>query len=270
VQELVQETTQEIPETPETVETPKDKLRVYRIDGHDYPSVTSIISYVFGMPPEMMTWVARNSALRALREQRAAKKAGKKITQKQLVELALTERHRLLKESQLKGTTVHTLIEKFYTNGEEPQTIEKKYQGYWNSFKRFKEFFHVVPILQETVVYSHKYKFAGRMDFYGTLQRQGQKKRVLIDFKTSNFLKSEYGLQLAAYKHCLETMGYPVDETYILHLRSHGFYEFVKFDEPLERFVWARKLFSWKANLEKPEFELAWTPEEAISKLKTA
>lgn len=258
----------------QTLETPvatshKEKLRAYRIDGHDYPSVTSVISYVFGMPPEMANWVAKNSALRALREQRAAKKAGKRITQDQLVKLAMTERWRLLKDSQLKGTTLHTWAEKYYTNGETPTEIPKEYQGYWNSFVRFNEFFKLKAILQETVVHSDKFKFAGRMDFYGTLNHQGEEKRVLVDFKTSNFLASHYGLQLAAYKHCLEQMGYPVDECYILHLRSHGFYEFVKFDDDLEDFLSIRKIFDWKKKREQPEFELAWTPEEAITKLKT-
>lgn len=246
----------------------KEKLRAYRIDGHDYPSVTSIISYVFGMPPEMMGWVAKNSILRALREQRAGLKVGKKLTQKDLVAIGSTERHRLLKEAQLKGTTVHTWAENFYTNGETPIDISKEYKGYWDSFQRFNEYFRLTAILQETVVYSHEYRFAGRMDFYGVLNHQGVEKRVLVDFKTSNFLRSDYGLQLAGYKHCLESMGYPVDECYILHLRSHGMYEFVRFDDKLEDFISVRRLFDWKKQREQPEFELAWSPTEAIEKLK--
>jgi hypothetical protein len=221
------------------------------------------------MPPEMMNWVAKNSILRALREQRAALKAGKKLTQKELVAIGSTERHRLLKEAQLKGTTIHTWAERYYNTHESPTEIPKEYKGYWDSFERFNAYFKLTPLLQETVVYSHEYKFAGRMDFYGTLSQQGENKRVLVDFKTSNFLRSDYGLQLAAYKHCLESMGYPVDECYILHLCSHGFYEFVKFDDPLENFLDARRLFDWKKQREQPEFELAWTLEEAITKLKT-
>ena len=253
-----------MPPKEKTSTLPSEKLRAYQIDGHIYPSVTSVLSYTFGMPMEMANWIAKNSALRALREQRAAKKAGKKLTQDALVKIAMTERFRLLKESQIKGTTLHTWVEQFYTTGQSPKEIGKAYQGYWNSFLRFNEFFPMTPILQEKVVFSHEYKFAGRMDFYGILNHQGQEKRVLVDFKTSNFLRSDYGLQLAAYKHCLETMGYPVDETYILHLRSHGFYEFVKFDEPLETFLNARKLFSWKVKRDNPEFEMAATPDEYI------
>jgi hypothetical protein len=248
----------------------KEKLRAYRVEGHDYPSVTSVISYVFGMPEEMMNWVAKNSILRALREQRAGLKAGKKLTQKELVAIGSTERHRLLKEAQLKGTTVHTWAEKYYTNGENPQDIPKEYKGYWDSFQRFNEYFKLEPILQETVVYSHECRFAGRMDFYGTLTHQGQEKRVLVDFKTSNFLRSDYGLQLAAYKHCLESMGYPVDECYILHLCRHGFYEFVKYNDDIEDFVSVRRLFDWKRQREQPEFELALEPKEFIDKIKTA
>lgn len=256
--------------TPPEAATPtKEKLRAYRIDGHDYPSVTSVISYVFGSPPELMGWVAKNSILRALREQRAALKVGKKLTQKVLVEIGCTERHRLLKEAQLKGTTIHTWAEQFYDKGTIPQDVPRGYDGYWKGFEKFNAYFKFIPILQETVVYSHEYKFAGRMDAYGILSHGGTEKRVLVDFKTSNFLRSDYGLQLAAYKHCLESMGYSVDECYILHLRSHGMYEFVKYNDDIEDFISVRRLFDWKKQREQPEFELALTPDEAIEKLKT-
>lgn len=254
------------PKQTETKTPPKEKLRAYKIVdaqgvAHLYPSVTSVISFTFGLPQEMMTWVAKNSALRALREQRLAKKEGRKPTQKELVELAKTERFVLLKQAQDKGVQLHQWIEDYF-NGKTPTEIPKGYQGYWNSFTKWHSYYQIKPVLQEEVVYSHEYKFAGRMDFYGDWNG----KRVLVDWKTSNFLRWDYGLQLAAYKHCLETMGHRVDETYILHLRSHGFYEFVKFDKPFDLFLSARKLFSDKVNDEKPEFELAYSPQEYIEK----
>jgi hypothetical protein len=233
-----------------------NKLRLYPVGETYYPSVTAILSYTLGLNDEMMNWVARNSALRALRENRAALKEGKKKTQKELVDLALTERHRLVGESQLKGTTVHGWVEDFY-NGKMPTDIPKNYQGYWNSFLKFNDYFPLKPLIQEKIVHSDEYKYAGRVDFVGTMTQNGVEKTLLVDFKTSNFLKAEMGLQLTAYKHCLETMGYKIDETYILHLTSGGFYDFVKFDEPLENFLLVRKLFDWKVEKENPEFELA-------------
>lgn len=216
----------------------------------------------------MMDWAAKNALLRALRYQRASIKQGKKPTQKELLEVGLQARHLLLKEAQLKGTTVHTWAEDFYNTGKVPELL-KGYEGYWKSFEKFNTYFNLKPILQETVLYSHEFAFAGRMDFYGILKVGEIEKRVLVDFKTSNMLHWSYGLQLAAYKHCLEQMGYPVDECYILHLRSHGFYEFVEFKEPFELFLKARDLFDAKATFEHPEFELAVEPKEFIQKLKT-
>jgi hypothetical protein len=248
------------------LELPKEKLRAYDIEGHIYPSVTSILSYVFGLPSEMGNWISKHSALRALRELRARTKAGEKPTQELLVKIAQTERHRLLKEAQLKGTTVHTWIEEFF-NGKAPKDIPTEYAGYWKAFEKFYSFYPVEPLSQEEVVFSHPYKFAGRMDFYGTWMRGGELRRVLIDFKTSNFLQSQYGLQLAAYKQCLEETERPVDDCFILKLQSHGRYEFVPFTERFDDFLLARKLFSWKVKMETPEFELAFTPQEAIEVL---
>lgn len=228
-----------------------EKLRAYQIDGHYYPSVTSIISFGLGFPEGMLDWVARNSALRALREKRKSDKEGMKLTQKELVAIAMTERTRLLTEAQDKGKTVHGWIEDYFNSN--PPTNTEKYQGYWDSFKKWHSYFPAIPILQEEVVFDHEYKYAGRIDFYGELNG----KRVLIDFKTSNFLKHEYGIQLTAYKKCLEQMGYPVDACYILRLTSGGFYEFVEFNEPFELFVSVRKFFSWKVSVENPEFDLS-------------
>lgn len=250
-------------------ELKKEKLRAYRVGEHDYPSVTTVLSYVFGLPPEMKKWLSRNASLAVARAQRLAAKEKRKITQKALVEIGIAEPERLLKLAQLKGTTVHKWAEEYYNSKAVPNDIPKDYQGYWNSFLRFNEYFKCTPILQEIVVSADDIKIAGRLDWYGTLLHQGQEKKIIIDFKTSNFLRSDYGLQLAAYKHCLEAMGYPVDECYILHLCSHGFYEFVKYNDDIEDFISVRRLFDWKKQREQPEFELAWTPTEAIEKLKT-
>jgi hypothetical protein len=213
----------------------------------------------------MLNWTARNSALRALREQRKAVKEGRKVTQKELVDLALTERGRMVKESQVKGTTIHTWVEEFY-NGQEPKDIPKNYQGYWNSCVRFNEYFPLKPLVQEQVVYSHEYGYAGRLDFVGTMTQQGVDTLVLVDFKTSNFLKWEYGLQLAAYKECLLKMGHNIDETYILHLRSGGFYDYVKYDDSLQDFLDVKKVFDLKVRKEEPEFELALSPDEYLER----
>lgn len=252
------------------VSKPQEKLRAYKIDGHIYPSVTSVISYVGGLPPEMKDWIARNSALRMWREIKLAAKEGRKPTQKELLELAMDEPRRLLKDSQIKGVTLHKWAEDWFNGLGDPKEIPKEYQGYWNSFTRWTEYFPIKMLLQEEVLFSHKYKYAGRMDLYGTLSHEGKNKRVLVDFKTSN-IRSDYtwGLQLAAYKKCLETMGYPVDECYIMWMRSHGFYEFILYDDPFDHFLKVREAFTDKVKKKNPEFELAFTPEEFISKIKT-
>lgn len=242
------------------------KLRAYKIVdengiAHYYPSVTAILSYV--MPPDLKKWAARNSALRVAREYRAAIKEKRKITQKELVALGLDEPEKMMKASQVRGVAVHKYAEDYFNNAPLDE-VPKELQGYVDSFLKWCQFYPCKVILQEEVLYSHKYKFAGRMDFYGELNGR----KVLIDFKTANFAHPDWGLQLAAYKECLESMGYPVDDTYILHLKSHGFYEFIKFNDAFDLFLDVRKLFAWKVKAENPEFELALTPDDYINQNK--
>lgn len=221
------------------------------------------------MPPDLKKWAARNSALAVARAVRAAKKEGETLTQKELVAIGLYEPYRMMAESQVRGVAVHQYAEDYFNN-KPPEEVPKDLQGYVDSFLKWCEYYPCEAIMQEEVLYSHEFKFAGRMDFYGIMHHEGKEKRVLIDFKTSNFPHPEWGLQLAAYKQCLVDLGFPVDECYILHLKSKGFYEFYKFDDPFSLFLDVRKLFSWKAQAEKPEFELALPPKVFLQKQKPA
>lgn len=251
---------------------PNNTLRAYKVpdeqgNWHAYPSVTSILSYV--MPPDLKKWAAKNSALAVARAQRQAVKDGMKLTQKQLVEIGLYEPFRMMKASQVRGVAVHQFAEDYF-NGITPTPVSEDLQGYVDSFLRWTEFYKCKAILQEEVLFSHKYKFAGRMDFYGTMLHEGKEKRVLIDFKTANFPHSDWGLQLAAYAQCLIDLGFPVDEMYILHLKSKGYYDFLRFDDSFQDFLSLRKVFAWKAKAEKPEFEFALPPDEFLKQQKTA
>lgn len=221
------------------------------------------------MPPDLKKWSAKNSALAVARANRQAIKDGVKLTQKQLVEIGTYEPYRLMKLSQVRGVAVHQYAEDFF-NDLTPTPVIEDLQGYIDGFLKWNEYYKCKAIMQEEVLYSHRFKYAGRMDFYGTMQHEGKEKRVLIDFKTANFPHSDWGLQLAAYKQCLVDLGYPVDETYILHLMSKGYYDFIKFDDKFDDFLSVRKVFAWKARAEKPEFEFALPPKVFLEKQKTA
>jgi hypothetical protein len=157
------------------------------------------------------------------------------------------------------------MIENKIRTGKDPEEIETEYNGYYQAFASFNEDYELEPVLQEVQVWSDKYRFAGRIDFYGVIKKGDFSQRVLIDFKTSNFLKPDMGLQLSAYRHCLEEQGHKVEAMYILHLKKDGTYNLVKYDEDFENFLNVRKVFKWKASHNRPDFYWA-TDEGALQK----
>lgn len=200
------------------------------------------------MSPEIVKWSVKESANAIYRAVADAKKLGEKIpTKKHLLEIGEAERLRLLRMAGKKGTAVHN-----YTLTPSLDAPEE-YQAYYTAFENFVEENPLTPILQERVICSHTFKFAGRFDNYCELWG----KKVLIDYKTSNYLRSEYGLQLAAYAHCLIKAGYPVDATYILHLKKDGTWNLVKYQDLFEDFLVIREAFARKVAIEKPPFEIA-------------
>ena len=65
------------------------------------------------------------------------------------------------------------------------------------------------PYFPEYTVLSHKFKYAGTLDLYGTLlsdDRWSENGNFVIDLKTSNAVHDTYGMQLSAYRHALEEM----------------------------------------------------------------
>lgn len=244
----------------------ENKLRAYPIRGYDVPywGVTSILSYVFGIPPELNKWSVKVAMGEVFKAEKIAKAEGKKLTQKERIEIAQAARVNYLKEAQVKGTTVHDYIENKIKTGEDPAELHPEYGGYYQGFSRFLSEYQIDPILQEIRVSCDHHRYAGRIDFYGKIVIGGVEVLALIDFKTSNFLKDDYGLQLAAYKHALEDMGHKVDATYILHLKSNGTYQLVEYKEDFKNFVNVREVFRWKAQHAKPEYYWA-TDEGALA-----
>lgn len=216
-----------------------------------YPSVTSIINYVYGVPNEIVKWSVKTAATAMYNAIKDARVTGIKITKTRLLEIGEYERIKLLKESGKKGGIVHDAIQSHFEGN--TSSVPEEYKGYYDAFSEFNEENRCTPILQEKTVCSHTYKFAGRFDNYCLLWGR----RCLIDYKTSNHLRSEYGLQLAAYAYCLSRLGYPVERTYILHLKSNGHYQLVRYEDSFDDFLITREAFERKSQIEKPVFVMA-------------
>lgn len=224
----------------------KASIGYYPISGQRLPSVTSIIDYALGMPSSLMDWAVRKGAKKLLDEQLAAKKDGRRINQKDSIDIALSARKEILKQAGQRGTAVHSAIQQ-HLEGSEVEQLDDEYSGYFTAFLTWLEKNKLTPIIQEKLVYDEEIGFAGRLDFYGELNGV----KVLLDFKTSNFPSAKNGLQLAAYRHCLEKQGYVVEKSYCLYIKPEGV-SLVEYTEDIELFKTLKTIFHWKVATDKP------------------
>ena len=109
------------------------------------------------------------------------------------------------------GTIAHEMVEA-YVNGEDHMKLLKKKNGKeinqqaLNAFQTFREWqenskIEIISKYQEIQMVSDKHLYGGTPDAIG---RNANGELVLLDWKTSNSVYSDYLLQLAAYKELWE------------------------------------------------------------------
>jgi len=79
-------------------------------------------------------------------------------------------------------------------------------RGFLNWCEKFK------PEVEETekIVWNDELKYAGTLDFIGSIEWKGKRMDVIIDWKTSKGLYPEFELQVASYWGCLKKENNPV------------------------------------------------------------
>jgi ATP-dependent exoDNAse (exonuclease V) beta subunit len=152
----------------------KQSQRFYDIDGEKYPSVTTILQVI--AKPGLMYFYGKH---------------GIEGAEKKKMDAADI------------GTMAHQAIEKILQGkitsmSQVDQRVNEPVQAFfnWREKNKFK------PIDMEMTVYSKKFKYAGTLDTVGLIKDR----LAVIDFKTSNKIWPEYGLQIAAYKNAYEEM----------------------------------------------------------------
>lgn len=125
-------------------------------------------------------------------------------SQGQLVERGVIKHWRDAAENAANiGTQAHEAIEAFIRGnpvdltGSDPK-VKQAYDNAMSWLQSTK--IEIVPELQEIQLVSIDYKFGGTPDAIGL--HEG--KLVLIDWKTSNSVYSDYLIQMAAYRHLIE------------------------------------------------------------------
>lgn len=107
------------------------------------------------------------------------------------------------------GARVHNLIEWNIRNslgypvGPQPQLDGPAVYAF-AAYETWRVNTHFEPLLIEQQVWSRAHSYAGTMDIFGKVNGLP----VVLDWKTSSAIQTEYALQLAAYRHALVEMGH--------------------------------------------------------------
>lgn len=215
----------------EPKEVPKRRAGLYFIQTVDYPlpSVTEILKSL--AKPALMTWAAKTAATAAL------------LNPCLSVDQAVASIYAKRDKAGSEGSDIHRYIEWIEANKPfSAESLPEKLQNYISAFTKFKKSFPYKGLLQEQTVYSLKHGYAGTID---RLVEDSSGKKWLLDWKTSNYVYPEMGLQLAAYKQALEEMGQPVDHMAVVHLKDNGTYSLIEMDEPLSVFLALKHVSEW-------------------------
>lgn len=187
--------------------------RFYQMAGGvEYPSVTSVLAVL--NKPALLGWAAK------LEREAILSAAGKLYTEvrsrQELLPTAfflstLSERvgkeraheKELTKAGDI-GTEVHARIEWELRNdmawpvGEKPELFGPALVAF-NAWREWRDDAELEVSRIENVVHSDTHKYAGTMDWLGYITHEGERIRVLGDWKTGRALYPEASLQNAAY-----------------------------------------------------------------------
>lgn len=232
--------TQDSPTKPETLEVLDD--RFYVINDEYFPSVTTILS-CYPKGSALTKWIAENG---------------------------WNESNRLKNEAANKGSNVHAAIQKLFAGEKlDYNFYEEDEWTNLRSFINFAEDYKPIPEDIENTIISEKYKYAGTMDFSGTVEvkddelstkKEKALKRIFVrfDWKTSNNFWPEYDLQLSAYESAEVEVGKkPADELWIVRFgtetaRGYSIHKVKDRESKMEAFHHVRWLWNYTHPNAKP------------------
>lgn len=211
---------------------PKRRAGYYVLDDHRvYPSITTILQVI--AKPQLIYWSAKVTA-EALMEDPTLD-----------LDEAIATGKRKKESAGDVGTTIHSWAEAYKRGA--PLTAEslpESIRGYGEGFLAWVKADQPKIFHNELEVYNDRHQIAGKTDMIAMIRG----KMAVVDIKTSKGIYPEYGLQLSAYRECINSMGGDipgVEDLWILHLKADGNYEFRRMDEPFEVFLAAKRLWQW-------------------------
>ena len=165
-----------------------------------------------------------------------------------------------------KGSKIHHAIEALilgqdvdynsmymnHTTKQDEELSSEEFEAVW-AFQKWFEKMKPEVIEAETVTMSEKYGFAGTVDFICKIGDQ----TYIVDFKTGQYIWTEYELQVSAYKHSLIEEK-KVDENVKLAILQVGYrknkmgYKFTEIEDKFKLFLGAKMIWSEEAGKQKP------------------
>ncbi len=211
-------------------DVPARRANLYFINGvqEPLPSVTSILKVLSA--PGLEFWKIKTAVTSAL------------IDPSQSVEEAMASIYKKRDTAGNEGSDAHRIIEHISKEGDDKTEYTGKVGAYVTAYRKFVQEMPFKTVYTEKTVHSTKYKYAGTLDAVIEL---ASGRKILMDWKTSNFIAPEFDLQLQAYKWALEEMGTKTDGCGILHLKDNGTYSFIESNGDFEAFLACLKIYNW-------------------------
>lgn len=202
-----------------TLPTPKYQViaksyrntHLYFVEDEKMPSVTKILGIIGGAKMQaLMIWARREALKLAENELFSAIEQGKALTYDRVAEIlkaADRQPDKVKDESADIGTRVHNAIDA-YILGKEPVLDDESTIGFTN-FLNWLSSAGLQLVCGDIPVASRSLGYGGRLDALGV---DNDGKLYVLDWKTSNSLRDEYPLQVAAYAKALKEQ-YGLDAT---------------------------------------------------------
>lgn len=116
-----------------------------------------------------------------------------------------------LKKAQDIGTNIHAAIESYFKDEFIP--LDSRKAPYFESFLKWADSFHPIPIASETRLYDHTLRITGQFDLTCTISGTP----YLIDFKTGSWAHPEiWELQMTFYRYLLQVNDLPRPNNFMI------------------------------------------------------
>lgn len=196
----------------------------YTVDGVKFDGVTTLIGDGLNKPA-LLRWASRSAAEYAVDHWDELSTKPVTVRLDEIKGAPWADRDAAAR----RGTEVHRLASELVRGVE--VDVPDELAGHVESYVRFLDSWHPVPVLVETWVCNRKVRYAGTLDLVCDLRLGGKVERWLLDIKTARSgVFGEVALQLAAYANADtyqdadgEHPMMPVDAVGVVHVRSDGY-----------------------------------------------